>query len=57
MEKITTAEYFNCPKCGKDLGEENLMQLMGEPFNGDIIECECGTEISCNILIKMQVID
>ena len=53
-EKIVTAECFMCPDCGKDFSEEDLIELCGEPFNGTIIECSCGKEWNCDILIKIS---
>lgn len=53
-EKIVTAENFICPNCDKEFNEEDLIELCGEPFNGIIIECECGKEWDCNILIKIS---
>jgi len=51
---IQTAEDFSCPSCGKDFTEDDLIELCGEPFNGMIVECECGKEWSCDILIKIS---
>ena len=50
---IQTAEDFSCPSCGKEFFEDDLIELCGEPFNGTIVECKCGKEWDCNILIKI----
>ena len=49
-----TAEDFNCPGCGEPLGEDNLQEVCGEPFNGVCIECPiCGDEVNVNLLFEI----
>lgn len=54
QEKIVTALGFSCPNCDKEFSEDDLLELCNEPFNGTIIECDCGKEWDCNILIKIS---
>lgn len=56
-EKLVDAENFACLYCGKSFGEEEMISLCNEPFNGDIIICEhCGAEINGIVKFKLQLI-
>jgi uncharacterized CHY-type Zn-finger protein len=55
MTVTVSAEYFECPDCEESFGEEALMELCGEPFNGTIVECKkCHKEFSCDIIIRIE---
>lgn len=55
VEKIITPEKFDCPDCKEPFGEDNLMELCGEPFNGVILECpSCKKEYKADLLIKVK---
>lgn len=55
MVQITPHE-FNCPDCLEPLGEEVLMELMGEPFNGIYYTCgNCGSGLTMDVIIKIVV--
>lgn len=57
-EKIQSPTNFECPNCGNMFGEDDLMELCSEPFNGTIVECpECKKEFDCNILISIIEIE
>lgn len=54
---LVDADNFDCPECRHMFDEEELRQLMMEPFNGIVVECsECGAEISATIKIEMTVL-
>ncbi|MFH1615795.1 MAG: hypothetical protein ABIG61_12030 [Planctomycetota bacterium] len=56
-EVVTNAENFKCPCCNKEFGEETLIELCNEPFNGIVVECEdCEKEYDCTLQIHMQEI-
>ncbi len=54
MIESVRPEDFCCPNCNKDFGEEELVELMNDPFCGTLIECDCGAEISISIRIVMN---
>lgn len=57
LEETMTAEEMACPNCNNSdgFGEELLMSLMQEPFNGVAHTCDkCGTELHLSVLIKAQ---
>jgi hypothetical protein len=55
--QIVTLESIECPECGKSLStEENTTQLCNDPFNGICVECDCGAEVSLDILVKVRLI-
>jgi len=54
---LVNAENFNCPGCGEPLGEDNLMDLCAEPFNGICFECPtCGDNITADLVINLRKI-
>ena len=58
MEKVQTYDVVDaaCPICGTPLGEEELMDILGNPSaGGEVVECpECGAELDCSIFIEVR---
>ena len=52
---LTDAENFECPQCGIDFSEEDLVELCNEPFNGTILECDgCGVKFDTTLKIRLM---
>ncbi len=54
MEReLQRADDWSCPNCNNPFTEQELMELMQEPFNGIAIECEgCGFKVNCRTIIE-----
>ena len=47
----------DCPKCGANLETEEICtDLFGDPFNGIVVECDCGAELDLTIRVSVEVI-
>lgn len=50
---IVNAENFECPDCG-EYWEEQLEEACQEPFNGIVVNCDCGKEFDISVCFCIE---